>query len=347
MTTLTDSIGFRRQVRNAHAWLLLLAIVICEAGFNASAYGQALAPDDALSRLTAQDLTESLIALVNLSATPGIGGMRLNVDTGDAQPGLKYDKFKVWIPLGWRTANAKLKLYTEFNFALLDVNDEFFARNNAGQTVLLDADRNVYSIRVGGGVEYYPSPKWRLTPYLAFAFSRLTSATMVQGGRLDFGNLTPVEQVLLTDWETNASTIAVGLDVQYMQWFVEERYRLDLEGKYAYGYTDTFHESMRILETSGHTHNLILLARWTTITHLKAFGKPLAWNLFVSNTSFLGQDKDDLGFRYFFGFGGGLEWYVKQKFFKGLFHLNFVGIRLEGIVGDDVTGGSIGISLRN
>jgi hypothetical protein len=333
----------------AKAILRSTALVFILVGFFSIvrlAYGQVLSPDDVLDKLTAKDLTDSLIALVNFNTTPGISGTRLNVDTGDGNPDLRYDKVSFYIPMSWSTTNPKLKIRSQIAFGTLQVEDSFFAKNTQGQTIRFDAEREIYSGRIGLGVDYYPAPKWRIIPYIAFAPSKLKSQTQVQGGSLNLGNLTPVEQALVTDWETNAWTLAAVLETRYDHWFGQEDYRIELKANYVHAYSETFDESLPLLEASGHTDTVTFLARWTTITDFISFGRPLAWNLYTNYTSFLNQEKDTLGFNYYFEFGGGIDWYIKKKFFHDSFKISFVGLRAGVVVGENVTGGTIGFAFR-
>jgi len=54
----------------------------------------------------------------------------------------------------------------------------------------------------------------------------------------------------------------------------------------------------------------------------------------------------DLGFIYYFGMGAGLDFYIPERLW-GKIGRNFIGLRASGIVGDDVRGWSIVLSLRN
>ena len=50
-----------RAASTAYVWLLMAALVIYDASFSTSAYGQGLSSDNTLNWLTAQDLTEPFI----------------------------------------------------------------------------------------------------------------------------------------------------------------------------------------------------------------------------------------------------------------------------------------------
>ena len=72
-------------------------LVVWCLGVGSAARAQVLDPGDAISRITAQDLTESLISLNNFTAAPGVEGSILRVDFGDGQPEVNYDRLcKIW-----------------------------------------------------------------------------------------------------------------------------------------------------------------------------------------------------------------------------------------------------------
>jgi hypothetical protein len=134
--------------------------------------------------------------------------------------------------------------------------------------------------------------------------------------------------------------------VQYLKWLRGERNRLDLIGRYAVAWTETFDESLPILDSAGLRHTLVFEAMWRTLTERRVFGKQLEWNVFANSVSFPGQEKDDLGFSYYFGFGAGVDLYLPERLW-GKIGRNFVGLRASGLVGDDVKGWSLVLSFRN
>lgn len=332
-----------KGVRAAYRWGAIICPMVNLLSTEGAA--QALSPDDALGRLTAKDITESLISAVNLTTTAGIRGMHLIVDGQDGQPDLKYDKFNLRIPKSWRTANPKLGIYTEIGVGDLIVDDRFVGTNVDGDRVSFRADRNVLSARVGLGVDYQPTPELSIAPHVMGIWSRIKSETDVTGGSIEPVNLTPSESALLSDWKTKSWTVAAVVRAEYRHWFGENQ-RLDLLGDYAIAYSETYDESLPILATSGSSNSLQLEAGWTSITSWKAFGKPIYWNAFLNSVSFPGQEKDDLGFTYLFGIGAGLGLYLNKSIFGDFAHVNFAGVEVTAIVGNDVTGGAIGFSLR-
>jgi hypothetical protein len=322
---------------------VLLALCLCT---SFPARGQVLDPGDAISRITGEDIAESLISFNNFTTSPGIEGANLHVDWGDGQPDTEYSRFSIQIPISIETDIPWLNVYTEVGYGSLWIEDDFSARNTQGQTFSVNTDRQVDSGRLGLGVEFLPTPGLYIAPYFAASLSGLHSTTRLPGGVVDPSNITPEEQALLTNWRARAWSVGGVLDVKYLHWFGFEKNRLDLQGRYALSWNETFDESLPILDTSALRNTLVLEALWRSITDFRVFKKRLSWNTFVNTTSFPGQEKDDLGFTYYFGIGAGVDLYIPERLW-GRIGRNFIGLRGSGIIGDDVRGWSIILSFRN
>lgn len=315
-------------------------------GGSAPARAQVLDPMDAIGRISAQDIASSLISYNNFAASPGIEGSNLDVDLGDDQPHLKYGRFSIQIPISIKTKIDWLNFYTDFGYGSLEINDDFSALSASGELLDVSAERTVDSGRLGLGVEFLPTPRLHIAPYFEWSMSALRSKTRVSPTRFDLGGVTPEEAVLLRDWKAAAWTVGGVLDVKYLHWFGEEKNRLDLQARYAIAWAETFNESLPRLRSGDVRNTLTVEALWRSITDVRVLKKNLAWNVFVNSSSFPGQEKDDLGFTYYFGFGAGLDLYVPERLW-GKIGRNFIGLRGSGIVGDDVRGWSIVLSLRN
>ena len=133
--------------------------------------------------------------------------------------------------------------------------------------------------------------------------------------------------------------------MKYQRWFGVERHRLELEARYSGSWTDTFNESLPVLSTSAWRNAVTVEAMWRTITDYRLFGRRIGFNAFANNSSFPGQEKDDLGFNWFFGLGGGIDVFLKQRIGK-FTRLDFVGLRGTAVLGSDVRGGGIAITFK-
>jgi hypothetical protein len=150
---------------------------------------------------------------------------------------------------------------------------------------------------------------------------------------------------LISDWNTKSWTLGGVIRAKYLRWLGENR-RVDLRADYALTYTTTSDESLSLLEASGFSNSLQLQVGLTNITAFKALANRFIWNTFIKSVTFPGQEQDELGFKYYFGFGAGLGLHIDQRLLGGLGHVNFAGLEVTALVGDDVRGGAISISFR-
>lgn len=339
---------FVTQQRTGTPRYFALAVALLFAwslGGSSPARAQVLDPDDPIARISAQDIATSLISLNNFTASPGIEGSKITVDFNDGQPDVKYDRFSIQIPISIQTRIEWMNIYTDFGYGSLTMIDDFTARAAGGELIGLSAERTVDSGRMGIGLEFIPAEGLYIAPYFQWSMSSLRSKTDVDPP-VDFTGITPEEEALLRNWKAAAWSVGGVLDVKYLHWFGDQKHRLDLQTRYSLAWAETFNESLPILHSGELRNTLTVEALWRSITDVHVFKKNLVWNVFVNSTSFPGQEKDDLGFTYYFGFGAGLDLYIPERLW-GKIGRNFIGLRVSGIVGDDTRGWSLVISLRN
>jgi len=319
--------------------------VLCAPILVTVAYGQGLSPRDALNRLTAEDISEVLINLTSFANDPGVGGTKLNVSTSGGQEDLTYSKAHFRVDRDFWLPDRNLAIYGDIDFSFLDVDDDYFSENTLGERVVFIGDRDLYSGRIGLGVAHMITDHIKIRPFVSAALTHIESKTSVIGN-IDIAQLPPALATALLDWSTNAWTVAGTLNVKYDRFWGEEEERFEVELDYTYAYHESFNEDFDLLSFSGTTDTLNLLVRYSEPTGAKVFGLPLRWNALVETSVFPTADKDDLGFNFYFTFGGGVDLQLDWRPF-GILAARYLGLRVNGIVGDDVTGFGISISLRN
>jgi hypothetical protein len=289
------------------------------------------------------DLSKALVGLVSFATTSGVSSANFKISWPDDQPNIDVEKNSLELEFDIDLRTRYFKLFTGIGLSHIDWNDKFKTQNTDGDTVIGDPDRELYAARLSGGLAFQVTPHILATPYLSFILAKLDSKTSVRGNA-DLDNIDPALRPFIEDFNTKLTTLAGTLELKYDRWF--DRRRLEVFGRYTYSYTDTFDESEDFIESSGDVSVLDFEGRWTAPTGLRICGIPLRWKLIGGYTNLLNLDKESLGFRYFFEYGGGLDLEVDVKPF-GLFNLRNIGLDLVGIAGDDITGWSFGISLTN
>jgi hypothetical protein len=122
---------------------------------------------------------------------------------------------------------------------------------------------------------------------------------------------------------------------------------IDVELRYTQIRLQTFGDTLDAARGSSTAQTLGLWARYRWPTGWEAFGRPIRWVLDGSMTSYLGDQRDALGFDWALKLGGGIEFDV-GRYEIGALGLNLSRVRLIGryFVGDrGVTGASFGIGM--
>ncbi len=93
----------------------------------------------------------------------------------------------------------------------------------------------------------------------------------------------------------------------------EDGYDLDLKGRYTYSYVSSFSESRDLPAFSDSTNTLSWKADFTHPLGVSVADYPLYGIAHLGNTTFVGKNRDVLGFDYFFEFGYSLKIDISRK----------------------------------
>ena len=289
------------------------------------------------------NVSEALVGFISFATTPGISSASLELKWPEDQQAGDLDKTSIELEFDIDLRSRYFKLFTGIGFNHISLKDNFRTENLDGDPVFIEPDRDLYAGRLSGGLTFQVTPYLRATPYVSIILSELDSKTTIRGD-VDLDATDPDLRAFLENFKTKSTTLAGTLELEYDRWF--ERRRIELFGRYTYNYTETFDETEDFLISSGDVNVIDFEGRWSAPTGLRAFGVPLRWKLIGGYTHLLDLDKEAIGFRYFFEYGGGFDLEVDVQPL-GLVNLRNIGLNLVGITGDDLTGWSFGISLTN
>ena len=320
---------------------LLIVLIVYAPGL--TVIHAATSPLDSTDFARGFDISEALVALVSFATTPGIQNANSTVEVPDDQPNIELNRTSFEIGRSFGLRSRWLKLFGGFGLSHIYLNDPVKVQNTDGDTIIGNPERDLYAVRLSGGLAFQLTPHIKATPYMSFIISELDSKLTVSGNA-DLSAIPPELKPFFEDFSTKATTIAGTLELNYDRWF--DRRRIELFGRYTLGYTNTFDESKDFIKSSGDVEILDLEGRWTAPTGIRAFEIPLRWKLIGGYTRLYDIAKSSLGFEYFFKYGAGLDLEVDVKLFD-FFNLRNIGVNLVGIAGDDITGWSIGISFTN
>ena len=122
---------------------------------------------------------------------------------------------------------------------------------------------------------------------------------------------------------------------------------IDVELRYTQLHQETFGDTIRGARGAGDAKTLGLWARYRWPTGMEAFGRPVRWVLDGTFTSYLGDQKEQLGFAWGAKVGGGLELDV-GRYEVGAMGLYLSRVRLIGryfFADKNITGASVGLGV--
>lgn len=308
-----------------------LSVLVCL--FSCKALALEVDTDD-LQVITAENIRESMIAFVNVTTGPGLGGATLRVDQRNRESDLLRGGLEVAGDYTLRDTVADFYWGGALAYGALD--DELEALGVGGRRLRLNVERSIISLRGSAGFNLPVSQHLTVRPYLSVAGSRLETNTRIQGP--DEINLPEIYR----DSSVDALTTTASLVAEYDRW--QGTRRVEIKGHYNLAYTDTFNASDAGLETWGWNNTLLLRFRYSDALPQSTRGKPWRWNAYAIHTEFFDLDERALGFNAYHELGVGIDYEINIRPLNW-FGMRFVGFKVGYLFGDGVDGFSVGITF--
>jgi hypothetical protein len=210
-------------------------------------------------------------------------------------------------------------------------------------TRLLPVRWNNVTGTIGIGYDFRLTDQIYLRPILNFSLGYAASDVTLFGYWLDYR--TGQDTAILTGAQATAYGIGGSLALAYYD-FRPER-DIDIELRYTQIELRTFGDTVPAARGSATAQTLGLWARYRWPMGVEVLGRQMRWVLDGSATSYLGDQRDALGFAWAVKFGGGIEFDTGRQEF-GALGLNLQRVRLIGryFHGDNnATGWSFGIGV--
>ena len=292
-------------------------------------------------QIGASRLSQQLINLITFTTLPGVSGGNFTVSRDGPEPDYEIVKLTVGGRDTIAIEQAPFDLYLEGGLGFLQTDENSFGIGAVDDIVVAaKTDRTIYSGRIGVGLSFPLGSRFHLTPVFNFALSRFENDTGLGAVVGNGGGITIVD-LLTLDWTAWAATYAATLQLRYEESFGEQT--LEAEATYSHAYTDVFAAPTRNLRVSGSNDVVTLFGRWSAPTEWTVYGQPLRWNVFSSATVLTGDGRDALGFSYFVELGAGLDLDLRDK---DLWLIEGIRPRVSGIIGDNVIGWLLALSIR-
>lgn len=268
-------------------------------------------------------------AMMNFAATPDISSATYYIDSADAgDPTMNV--YKIPLRREFMLEGRDWKPFVEASFGYLDYEATFDVLPQES----VKADWKSYGGLLGLGVKMPLNDDLDFVPALDLGLVRLESSADYRGPVAE-AILKPALEGVVFDWDANAYLIGatVGLDYRHAfeTWTVEGRTRL------TYSHFDTYDSSSPQVEFDADISTFTLQVDVIKPLDAKIGGYPLALVSHFGNTTFIGNNRDALGFDYFFEAGLALETDVSQNDWP----VKKLRLGAMGIFGADVTGWSV------
>ena len=287
-------------------------------------------------------LASGLQSLSIFSVTPGISAAVFHPDTEDSANDSEIQTYKIPFYYDFEPFYAGVRPYTELTLSYVHVDEKDNFEVVPGQPSKLDADIDSYSALGGIGVTIPLYRDFSLRPILLAGYSRTDIDGTFRGPFSE--ELETASTNLIRNADTNAWLLGGALQLNLKKYF-ENRIEILTNVRYDYLYARTFAASDPVLESTDDFSILTSSAEISGPTPLTVFGRETRWIAFLGNT-YLPGEKDNresgIGFDYFFEIGGGAA-VIDPSIIKGIAGL---GLRGSLIVGEDVHGWSLGLSLE-
>ncbi|HFD14612.1 MAG TPA: autotransporter outer membrane beta-barrel domain-containing protein [Epsilonproteobacteria bacterium] len=296
-----------------------------------------------LPRLNADDETikkrkDGMLTLMAFTVLPDVTTSSLSItDAGGGNPGLQQTTLG-----GGFTLSEDFPLYLEGTAGYSRYDPQFIAKDANGSAVTIPVKWNSLSVTAGIGWDFplTENKELKLRPIVNFTYGHIESDASILGRVLK--NRFDLSDDALQFLE-NGRMDVYGLGGSLMlDW---ERYRDDYEIDVELRYTNiqlrSFNNDYNTVAGASEANNISLWSRWRAPTGMTLLNRPVRYVLEASNTTFLGAQRNAIGFNSLSTLGVGFEldssaYPVFITRTRLLFRYTF---------GDNVSGYSIGLAM--
>ena len=287
-------------------------------------------------------LSSGLQSLSIFSVTPGISAAIFYPDTEQTVNDFKISTYKLPLFYSFEPVFAGIRPYTELTLSYVHVDEKDNFDIVPGQPTKLNGDIDAYSGLGGIGATIPLNQDFSLRPIVLAGYSRTDIDGTFSGPFSE--ELETASTNLTRNADTNALLLGGAFQIIFQKYF-ENRIEISTNVRYDYLYARTFEASDRVLESADDFSILTSHAEISGPTPLTFFGRETRWIAFLGNTYLPGEQdnrESGIGFDYFFEIGGGAA-IIDPDMVEGI-----AGLSLRGsvIVGEDVNGWSLGLSLE-
>lgn len=272
-------------------------------------------------------------AIINFAVSPDISTATFHADAGEGivDPTLKVTRFpfrKVFDKErdGPRPFIGGLFAYQNLDSGFVPLPNE-----------QIDAEWQTYGATLSGGFEIPVGEAWKLFPTLSLGFGSLDNRARYSGP-VSETYLRPALQGIVFDWDAKALVYGVAFGASYE--YKTPKLGIEALSSLTYHRIQSFDTGTDFQSFRGDVTAFDVELNFVRPTRMKLGKYPLAVVALLGNTTFLGANRDALGFKDFYEAGLALEVDVSSRGWK----IHTLRLGAKSIVGSDVHGWSLILS---
>lgn len=319
---------------------LLAGVVMAGLAGPAAAQDQALV--DALreafrSEAARSDLGNAFQSLTVFGATPGISAATFHVDDGSGAD-LDLNAIKL-SPSRSFHVGLGVRPYVEGTFGYLSAEQTIRVLEGVEDATTAAVDIDAFTVLAGIGIEIPVARGTVIRPIGLIGYSRIEDSAKIRGAFAE--ELALAGGGIVFDVEIDSLLYGAALELEHARSF-EGGITFNGTVRYNQLFDEVLDASDPVLESSGSFGVFTAGAEIDGPTGMTVFSRELRWIGFAANTYLPGEQNDALGFSFFFEIGAGIE-LVDREVISGI---EGISLRGSGIIGDNVTGWTAGLSVE-
>ena len=242
--------------------------------------------------------------LISFEAEPEIAAANYTVDAEDSSVGdADINSFKLPLYREFSNEDHDWKWYAQGSLSYLTLDQTLRFNLAPDQKESMDMEWTAYGGLVEAGFIFPLSGGFSLVSGMGLGVSHLENDADFSSPLLE-QVLPPEFDGRLYDWDTNAALVRGTLGLRYDQ--LHEDFRVKGSANLSYSYIDSFDESSNFSGFDDHasTFTFKLDARYPLDRQIRKH--PLYLIGHIGNTTFIGSNRNSLGFKYFNELGASL-----------------------------------------
>ncbi len=272
-------------------------------------------------------------ALMNFSAEPALSSATYVVDDGNDKDH-SINVYKIPLRHDFDLNQYGMGSFIEGRLGYLKMNIDYFLVEKEQSLKIVGSKWETCSGTLGGGLSFPMGAGFSFIPAIYGGIAYLKNSSSYHG---ELANvfLKPVFDGLGFNWNTSATLLNGIATIQYADTI--DTFLLNGELSYSFDYIDTFNESSSYQKFVTDSSVITFKANLSHPLGFAVSGLPLSWVIHAGNSTFIGANRNVMGFNYFNELGFSIKADTAQKKWS----VQNISLGFMGILGNNIQGWSI------